>query len=374
MGSVMKFLRYVPYFEAFLVATITASIVMIFLHKAAYAPQSTTLEGEGPVATNEPESYNFEDTDDTINIVLIGHGGAGHPGGGLADTIQLLHIEPDTRRAALISIPRDLWVAVPARSDRSDSRKINEAYAIGISDTMEPLKQPKYSGTNGGGTLIKDVVSTIIGAEVDYYAAIDFENFKLAVDTLGGINVEIPVTFDDYFYPVPGLENETCGLTNEQIEEAHRLYSGFDLEKQFICRYEHLHFDQGVNTLDGSTALKFVRSRHSDQHGGDFARAQRQFALLVGIKNKLLSLNALQNSRQLYDQFSDMIRTDIGVGALSPIIELIGNPDEYNVSHVQLSTANTLMESRSSSGQFILIPKTGENNWTEVQNFIWGSL
>ena len=58
----------------------------------------------------------------------------------------------------------------------------------------------------------------------------------------------------------------------------------------FPCRYEHLHFNTGVQHMDGKTALKYVRSRHALQDGGDFGRASRQQRFLSAVKDKVLSV------------------------------------------------------------------------------------
>lgn len=308
---------------------------------------------------------------DSYNILLLGYGGAGHDGGNLSDVIIVLNVNPKEKRAVFVSIPRDLWVEIPVRSDMSEHFKINAAYAIGGDDRGYPLKEPQYKGETGAGTMAKKVVGDVIGVPIEYFVAVDFEGFKNIADTLGGLDVSVPVTFDDYFYPVKGLENETCGFSASKIAELHEKYSGFDLEKQFECRYEHIHYDEGINHMDGEAVLKFVRSRHSSQHGGDFARSQRQRAVILAMKDKLLSLTALKSFDDLYSEFTKMLRTDIDLTKAKDLYDIFGDPDEYEISFLGLSTENVLVETRSLDGQFILIPKEGEDIWAGVQNYIF---
>ena len=87
------------------------------------------------------------------NILFLGYGGAGHDGGNLSDVLMVLHFDPIGKKAALISVPRDLWVDIPIRSDISENHKINAAYAIGGDDKKYGLKEPQYRGEAGGGNM-----------------------------------------------------------------------------------------------------------------------------------------------------------------------------------------------------------------------------
>jgi LCP family protein required for cell wall assembly len=304
------------------------------------------------------------------NVLLLGYGGAGHDGGTLSDTIIIANIDTKNKRVNLISIPRDLWVEVPVRSDSKEWYKINMAHAIGVDDARYGLKEPQYKGEAGGGELAKTVVSDVTDMPIDYFISVSFDNFKEAIDILDGIEVTVPVTFDDHFYPVKGLENETCGFSAEEFAEFHEKYSGFDLEKQFECRYEHLHFDEGKTQMDGESALKFVRSRHSSQHGGDFARSQRQQALIVGIKNKVISLGSLDDSLKFFNKFTDVIRTDVDTDLVGSALDIIGNPNEYSINFISITEENVLVSSRSSGGAFILIPKEGIGKYDGLREYI----
>ncbi|MCL4387196.1 LCP family protein [Patescibacteria group bacterium] len=318
-----------------------------------------------------PQVVEKLDVLDSYNILLLGYGGAGHDGGNLSDVVMVLNVNPKEKKAVFVSIPRDLWVEIPVRSDLKEHHKINAAYAIGSDDKKFPLKEPQYKGESGAGTMAKEVVGEVIGVPIEYFIAVDFEGFKKIADTLGGVDVDVPVTFDDYFYPVKGLENETCGKTGDEITQLHQKFSGFDLEKQFECRYEHIHYDKGKNHMDGESVLKFVRSRHSNEHGGDFARSQRQQAVILALKEKLLSLNSAKNFDDIYKEFTKMLRTDLDLKKSKDLASIFGEPEDYKISFLSLSTDNVLVATKSLDGQFILIPKEGEGVWTGIQKFIF---
>lgn len=308
--------------------------------------------------------------DDKLSAVLIGHGGAGHSGGTLADAIVLLSVDPKDKEALLVSIPRDLWIALPTDYNNQTYNKINAAYAIGQDAVSYPNKRPEFRGAAGGGNLLKYAVFAVTGIQVDNFIAVDFSGFQKAIDELGGVEVDVPRTFDDYFYPVKGLENETCGFTGEQIADFHAQYSGFNLEKQFKCRYEHVHFDQGKVKMSGSDALKFVRSRHSASYGGDFARSERQFALLQAISDKVLSLKIITTGGKALSALTSLVTTDIKTSEIKEIFSSLGDTSSYKLKEIHLSTDNVLNSGTGPQGQYILVPKDGAGKWEGIQKYI----
>jgi anionic cell wall polymer biosynthesis LytR-Cps2A-Psr (LCP) family protein len=343
------------FIASFILGYFIASISGIFV-------ENVQVESEGV----EYEVKNI-DKDKTTNVLLLGYGGEGHPGGYLTDVIMVANINPEDKKITLISIPRDTLVPLPIRSDLTQELKVNNAYAVGFDDSLYPLKEPKYKGEAGAGAMAKYAAEYVVGMPIHHFVSVSFDGFRKSIDVLGGVNVDVPVTFDDYFYPVKGLENETCGYSFDEIVKFHEKYSGFELEKQFQCRYEHLHFDAGENYMDGETALKFVRSRHSSQHGGDFARSQRQFALINGIKEKALSLGALDDLPGFYEKFTDSVRTDADIETLIDLAQAYEDIENWEVGQIRLTEDNVFDASRGNGGQFILVPK---KNWSAVHEFV----
>ena len=324
--------------------------------------------------TPPPVSYDYSPATPsakTVNILLLGHGGEGHSGGSLMDSIILVSVNSEAKKAALISIPRDLYLSLPTDFDNTTNHKINEAYAIGIDKIMFPNKRPEFKGKDGGWSLMKYAAGVVTGFSPDYFIAVDFGGYQKAIDILGGVEVNVPKTYDDYFYPVKGKENETCGISPEKIAEFHKMYSGFELEKQFACRYEHIHFDKGKVEMDGETALKYTRSRHGD---GDFGRSERQFAVLQAIEGKVASQKIIETGGALFDQLTDTIRTDIGGSQTKTLLDLLGNPEDYKIVSIHLSEENVLRSSKGAGGAYILVPLAGLNDFSQVKGFIGQSL
>lgn len=286
-----------------------------------------------------PEPVNTEKG--IYNILLLGYGGSGHSGGGLTDSIIVLRVDTNAKKYTLISIPRDLWSL--------NNRKINSEASV--------------NGFQNVGPAIQGVT----GLSTENYISVDFGNYSKIIDDLGGIEIDVPKTFTDSFYPIKGMENETCGYTEDQINTFKTKYLGFELEKQFTCRYETVAYQKGPATLDGTAALKFVRSRHGDS---DFGRSERQFAVLRGILRKLISFKSLNKLDETIATLFDMVKTDLTLGKIKTLVEIFGDPGSYQATEIHLSTENVLKEGKSNDGQYILYPKAGISNFSEVKSFI----
>lgn len=350
---------------------ISFAISYLFLGKLIFreSKKETTKEIELP-KTPTPYFGETQKEEKTKNILLLGYGGKDHSGGFLSDTIILLSLNKEKKTAYLISIPRDIWINLPLDWENLKAAKINEAYAIGIDDIKYPNKKPEFRGKTGGGNMVKYATTQITGLSVDYFVSVSFDQIVKIIDTLGKIRVDVPVSFTDEYYPVKGLENETCGKTPEEMEALKQKYSGFELEKHYKCRYETISFEKGTVEMDGTTALKFMRSRHSATYGGDFSRSQRQMAVLKALKEKLISLDAFSKIDELFPELSSLVTTDLNLPTTKDLISFLGKPEEYKIREINLSTENVLTESKGPQGQYILLPKSGFGNWQETRNFI----
>jgi anionic cell wall polymer biosynthesis LytR-Cps2A-Psr (LCP) family protein len=308
------------------------------------------------------------------NILLLGYAGGDHDGATLTDTIILARIYPKDKKIKLISIPRDIWVPIPVSKNITQSFKINHAFAIGLDDKMYPDKDSPYKGLYGAGTLARSMVSTVTGIMPENFIALNFDGFRNIVNSLGGVEVNVPFTFEDKYYPIKGLEKDTCGRDDTEMKSLQATLSGQLLEQAFTCRYETIKFEKGKTVLDGETALKFVRSRHSDINGNDFGRALRQQAFLLGVKNKLLKIGSIPKLITTANTLSKNVLTDIDLKTALQIISEQETMTDFKIETLSLTTDNVLKESTSSDHQYILIPKDGENNWNGVQKYIRDNL
>ncbi len=292
-----------------------------------------------------------------FNILLLGYGGGNHEGAYLTDSIIVVNINPKTKTATLISIPRDIWVKIPTNDNDGQYWKVNAAYALGL------------TGPTGGGNMAKFVLGQITGLEIRNFVALDFFGFKKTIDTLGGIDIQIEQTLDDYEYPIDGSENELCGQDPSILNELQK-NATLSAQQLFPCRYEHLHFDKGLTHLDGTQALGYVRSRHSIQDGNDFGRSKRQRNLILAVKSKVVSIGFITKALPFTNSLKDSLKTDLTLDDISSLLKNAENLKDYNVKSIALTDQNYLTETLSDDGQDVLLPKNGTDNWTAVKNWI----
>lgn len=254
-------------------------IVIVFLIKPYYLFLTKTLKIS--VLKTLFSKNSLKTFDDQVNILILGIPGDSYQGPNLSDSIIVANYNFSSNQLTTISIPRDIW------SDTLRD-KINTAYAYGEA-TM----------AGGGLKLARAELSTIIGQPIHYGAIIDFSKFETLIDFLGGVTVEIDRSFTDKKFPLPGKEDDTCGGDDEE----------------FKCRYETISFNKGLTTMNGKTALKFVRSRNAKgTEGSDFAREARQQKVVDALEKKLIHLLKTIDLRKidgLYKQLDQLVSRDI---------------------------------------------------------------
>lgn len=303
------------------------------------------------------------------SVLLLGYPGADYDGSSLTDTIIFSYIQPKKKQAVLISIPRDLWVNLAISKEENKHFKINIAYAIG-NDEKYLEKEQKYTGKSGGLNMAKDVLGQVVGIPVDYVISANYAGFTNTIDILGGIDVYVPLTFKDPYFPIKDKEDDLCGMTEEDIATISATISGHLLEREFKCRFEELEFKVGLQNMDGATALKFARSRHSETYGGDFSRSERQRALVKAIKEKVFHISTIPKIFALTSTIYKNVSTDVDLALIKKVLTTHPNLDEYEINSIALTNKNVFKEAVSGEGQYILIPKEGINSFEGVHQFI----
>ncbi len=306
-------------------------------------------------------------------FALLGYGGAGHDGGRLTDSIMVIKIDTGLKKIGLISVPRDSWVSFPS-SGWDDERhwKVNAAYAIGSDDRSYPNKPEQFTGEAGGGNLARYSLEKIVGFPVDHFVALDFTGFRKAIDVLGGVDVFVERSFEDPFYPIPGEEDNVCEKSEEDIAALTATLSAAKVEQEFTCRYEVLSFTRGTVHMDGETALKFVRSRHSPTDGGDFNRARRQRNLLLAVKDRVLSIGFIPKIIPFVTSLTYNLQTNVSVSEMTNYLDQRDAFLEYEIMGIPLTSDedNALTITTSADGQSIVAPKTGIDDWQSVHEYI----
>ncbi len=270
--------------------------------------------------------------DGRVNILLLGIAGGDHDGRDLTDTILVLSFHKKNGTLSMISVPRDIW------SDTLKD-KVNSAYHYGEAKSREAGSP---SGKKGGLVLSKAIISDVVGLPIQYALVLDFSGFQRVVDLVGGVEVNVPKSFTDTEYPIPGKENDEC-----------------DGDIAFKCRYEPLHFEAGTQIMDGETALKYVRSRHAEgDEGSDFARGRRQQEVILALKSKLLTKDIYLHPSELeklYGAFDEATDTDMNIGELLTVGKLFLKTPENKTQRISLE--DKLYTPPSSwYGRYVLLP------------------
>lgn len=292
---------------------------------------------------NQSLNIQLQQSQDRTNFLLLGIGGGGHEGSDLTDTMILVSVNQTTGDVAMISIPRDIWVP-------SMRAKVNTAYYYG---------EEKQLG--GGFVLVKSAVSEIVELPIHYAGLINFANFEKFIDSVGGVDINVQTAFDDYEYPISGRENDLC--------------NGDPLTK---CRFEHLHFDQGIQHMSGNIALKYVRSRHAiGDEGTDFARSARQENLIQAIKIKLVSKEVLANPakiKSIYTSLTKSFTSDFNSDFYPAFLKLGLKAGKSKIRTLAISEdllSNPPISARYDF-QWVLVPKDGSfgNLSSYIKNFL----
>lgn len=200
----------------------------------------------------------------SLNILIVGVDRREDGGDQNADVLIIAHVDLINKRVAAVSIPRDLLVEIPGIGQD----KINGAYNYGV------LADPDNPAAGVG--MVRDTIESVFGVTLDGYVLVDFEGFETVVDSVGGVEVDVPYEIVDETYPTDDYGTET------------------------------LRFQPGLQHMDGETALKYVRTRHGDD---DDARRQRQYQVLLALFDTGKSLGSVTRSDEIISALGDSIQT-----------------------------------------------------------------
>ena len=341
-----------------LLAIVLLIIVGIFRHQFNSLIElfyGVTIDTAINLTAHEKESFN---------IAVLGIGGARHDGPDLSDTIIMANVNIKQNKVHMFSIPRDLWL-------KGDQDKVNSIYA-----------KEKMEG--GGIPAVEDMLYYITGQRIDYVVVLDFEGFTKLVDHLDGIDVDVVRTLDDYHYPIEGMEDDSCGKTDEDIEAFIATNSAEqDIWDYFPCRYKHLHVEAGLVHMNGQEALEFVRSRHGvGGEGSDFARSRRQQLVISALREKAFSLGVILNPVKLigvYNILRENIDTNIDIEKIDDFIKLANKLQKGEINNYVIDEGNAINQygllkhppiTDEYRLKWVLIPRKGNGDFSEIKQYV----
>ena len=208
---------------------------------------------------------------------------------GRTDTLLLVVADRATPRLAMLSVPRDLWVAIPGYGQE----RINAAYEFGGSDTA------------------RQTVTNVLGQPIARYAVIGLQGVRDVVNAVGGVDITVAQAIHDDAYPTDNYG------------------------------YQTIDIPAGPQHMDGDTALEYARTRHQDS---DFGRVARQQQVLAAVRTAMLQPINWPRIPAVLAAVSGAVKTDvspldaIAIGAA--MLRSPGTPD-HMVIDTQLATETT---------------------------------
>jgi len=253
---------------------------------------------------------------DRVNILLVGYGGGDHDGAYLADSIQVLSIDPATDTTTTVPIPRDLWIE--GVGSYPQNGKVNEVFQAGFNE----------GGLERGGALLAEVLADVTGLQIEHWLSIDFAGFRDMVDAVGGVTINNPTAFA---YTTNGAQHDAGNWSTGS-------------------------FEAGEIHLDGAQALAYSRARFTNvvAESTDFARSVRQARVLSALRRDIGDggLGSIMPGLGLMDAMEGRVLTDVSV------IDLFLLASHLNSDcRVEITDGTILTPLTNTVGQYILIPR-----------------
>jgi LCP family protein required for cell wall assembly len=329
------------------IGCLSALIILVILVVVAFNVMQHVLAFGSAISTKSPLSTetSYMGITDRTNLLVLGYGGGTHDGAFLTDSMVVFSVQPQSHHTSLVSVPRDLWVQYPANS--GSYTKINSLYQYASNNNKDP---------NAGGQAIDQKIALVTGMNVKYWLTIDFSGFKKVVDSVGGIDVYVPDSFNAC-YP----KNDDAAVDASWIK---------------------VQFNKGMQHMDGATAIEYARAREPLEVCGkgtsenlaeltDFGRSARQQIIIKAVLSKVKQASTWPKMYGAMNALQQTIRTNMSFADLASFALKMDLTDP-KAAHIGLSNQNVLMDSQSSDGQYILQPANGD--WNAIPPYIQKNL
>lgn len=264
------------------------------------------------------------DTKGRTNLLLLGQGDETHEGVDLTDSIMVASIDPRTESVVLLSLPRDLYF-LHTEHLQLGKGKLN---ALWRDERIALQRQGKERGEASMLALreLAKEVGSALAIPMHYTVKVDFTALEKTIDALGGIDLTIPETIHDTEFPGPNYT------------------------------YETFHIDAGPQHLDGATALKYARTRHTSS---DFDRSARQQHILQAAAKKAQEEGFLRKPGKIWELLSilsDHLETDLAKREMLTLGKTAMHLSRDRIVAMQLNDVNGLYGEQLLSGGLLYAP------------------
>lgn len=264
-------------------------------------------------------------TGNRINILLLGSdtdgkGNDGISGSPLAQTDIVITIDPQSKQVGMLSIPRDMQVYIPGYG----AGKMDAAFSYGYSEANSSDMTTSIESAAG---LAEDTIAYNFGIHIDDYAWVGLSGFVKVIDTAGGVDIDAihPMVDDEYPDDVNGAGD--------------------------IYGYKRLYIAPGPQHMDGTQALEYVRTRHSDLIG-DFGRSARQQQVLSQLKTKLATSDTIAKAPQLLSDLSNALKTNLDVTQIVQMANFARGIDTNSMQRITLGPPTYAYALSGNSGNY----------------------
>lgn len=233
-----------------------------------------------PKSTKREQAVSLEEHD-PVSFLLLGVDERPNDPG-RSDTIMIATVNPDQKSVLLFNIPRDTYVDIIGKGTQD---KINHAYAF------------------GGVEMAIDTVERFLDIPIDYYAKINTEGFREAIDILGGVEIEVPFTF------------ESSGV----------------------------RFTKGPMFMDGNTAMKYIQMRKKDPRG-DLGRNERQQQVVKAILRQSLTIKNFHKIDDVLTSVGYNLKTNIAPSDYMALHDIYRMLDMNRIESLEIEGEHTTMD------------------------------
>lgn len=257
-----------------------------------------------------------EGTDDIVNILLMGSATNNPSNPGLSDSMMIVSVNRTAGSVSVVSIPRDLYVYIP----EFGMKKINTAYFYGEMnpDTVE----------EGGFGLLIETIQYNLGLNIDFYARVNFDGFQDIIDAVGGVDITVDCTIQDWRLKSP------------------------ELDKQVADNWEMFTLPAGRYHMDSDTALWYVRSRRTSS---DLDRGRRQQDMMRALWRELRQGDWLQNLPATWDALTASVTTNMTLADVIGLSPIALNLETSDIQYFTFRQRHEVHNDYSPAGQAVLI-------------------
>jgi LCP family protein required for cell wall assembly len=252
-----------------------AQIWGVFANSGKHFAQSKLRDTQG----------NLKDKPFTVLLIGADQRGA-HSKDWRSDVLILVAVNPKTKSAKIVSIPRDIYTMIP--NSGGVKTKINASAYYGYKSGVGPIQN------------IREAVENLLQVPVDYYAKLNFQGFEDAVNALGGVDVDVKFPFH-----------------------------------QQMIGGKMAYFEPGKHHLNGAEALAYVRMRHMDPKG-DLGRNERQREVLTNLMDKIASVQGVFNFGDVLKAVGDNFEMSFKPSDIPSLVDLYRQIPKQNIESIAM--------------------------------------